>query len=91
MKQTSLITNQITVGMNGLQGYSVLNLNTHESKGAYLTVAFGGVILMMGLVAGIVILRRRNSNHPASQVMYSGAHIVGPHPRLVPQIITLLP
>lgn len=39
-----------------------------ESRGVYFTLAFAGVALMMAMVVGIVVLRRRNSTNPHNQV-----------------------
>ena len=39
-----------------------------ENKNVYVTVAFAGVALMVALLMGVVVMRRRNNRYPHHQV-----------------------
>ena len=39
-----------------------------ENKNMYVTVAFAGVALMVALLIGVVVIRRRHSRYPHHQV-----------------------
>ena len=41
-----------------------------ENKNMYFTVAFAGVALMVALLIGVVVMRRRNTRYPHHQVRY---------------------
>ena len=43
----------------------------NENKNMYVTVAFAGVALMVALLIGVVVMRRRNTRYPHHQVVYS--------------------
>lgn len=52
-----------------LQSYSVTRETSgSEGRGVYFTLAFAGLALMMAMVVGIVVLRRRNNSNPHNQV-----------------------
>lgn len=60
-----------------LQSFSVKRESSgSESRGVYFTLAFAGVALMMAMVVGIVVLRRRNSTNPHNQVSTVNISIV---------------
>ena len=40
-----------------------------ENKNIYVTVAFAGVALMVALLIGVVVIRRRNNRYPHHQVI----------------------
>ena len=40
-----------------------------ENKNMYVTVAFAGVALMVALLIGVVVMRRRNTRYPHHQVV----------------------
>ena len=42
----------------------------NENKNMYVTVAFAGVALMVALLIGVVVIRRRNTRYPHHQVKY---------------------
>ena len=52
------------------QTYSVRRVEMNESKNMYVTVAFAGVALMVALLIGVVVIRRRNTRYPHHQVKY---------------------
>lgn len=54
-----------------------------ESRGVYFTVAFAGVALMMAMVVGIVVLRRRNSTNPHNQGFMEVDQAITPEERHV--------
>ena len=51
------------------QTYSVRRVEMNESKNMYVTVAFAGVALMVALLIGVVVMRRRNTRYPHHQVV----------------------
>ncbi|XP_071529165.1 amyloid-beta-like protein isoform X2 [Panulirus ornatus] len=54
-----------------------------ESRGVYFTLAFAGVALMMAMVVGIVVLRRRNSTNPHNQGFMEVDQAITPEERHV--------
>ena len=56
-----------------LQGYSVRKIVGGKDGGnnttMYMTLSFAGVALMVAMVAGMVIVRKRNGRHPHHQVI----------------------
>ena len=52
------------------QTYSVRRVEMNENKNMYVTVAFAGVALMVALLIGVVVMRRRNTRYPHHQVKY---------------------
>ena len=42
----------------------------NENTNMYVTVAFAGVALMVALLIGVVVMRRRNTRYPHHQVRY---------------------
>ena len=54
---------------NFFQTYSVRRVEMNESKNMYVTVAFAGVALMVALLIGVVVMRRRNTRYPHHQVV----------------------
>lgn len=64
--------------------YSVMRESSgSESRGVYFTLAFAGVALMMAMVVGIVVLRRRNSTNPHSQGFMEVDQAITPEERHV--------
>lgn len=57
--------------------------SSSESRGVYFTVAFAGVALMMAMVVGIVVLRRRNSTNPHNQGFMEVDQAITPEERHV--------
>ena len=53
---------------NYFQTYSVRRVEMNENKNVYVTVAFAGVALMVALLIGVVVMRRRNTRYPHHQV-----------------------
>merc|ERR1711874_56595 len=47
--------------------YSVRRVEMTENKNMYVTVAFAGVALMVALLIGVVVMRRRNTRYPHHQ------------------------
>jgi len=47
--------------------YSVRRVEMTENKNVYVTVAFAGVALMVALLMGVVVMRRRNNRYPHHQ------------------------
>lgn len=75
LKLSSLMNGKVNVIFLSLQSYSVTRESSgSESRGVYFTLAFAGVALMMAMVVGIVVLRRRNSTNPHSQVSTANIH-----------------
>ena len=56
-----------------MQGYSVRKIVGGKDGGnnttMYMTLSFAGVALMVAMVAGMVIVRKRNGRHPHHQVI----------------------
>ena len=40
-----------------------------EKRSVYVTVAFAGVALMVAMLIGVVVIRRRSSRYPQHQVL----------------------
>ena len=55
---------------NFFQTYSVRRVEMSENKNMYVTVSFAGVALMVALLIGVVVMRRRNTRYPHHQVEY---------------------
>ena len=51
-----------------LQTYSVRRVEMGEKRNVYVTVAFAGVALMVAMVIGVVVMRRRSARYPQHQV-----------------------
>jgi len=65
-------------------GYSVTRESSgRESRGVYFTLAFAGVALMIAMVVGIVVLRRRNSTNPQNQGFMEVDQAITPEERHV--------
>lgn len=65
-------------------GYSVTREGSgRESRGVYFTLAFAGVALMIAMVVGIVVLRRRNSTNPQNQGFMEVDQAITPEERHV--------
>merc|ERR1719400_2872577 len=47
--------------------YSVRRVEMSENKNMYVTVSFAGVALMVALLIGVVVMRRRNNRYPHHQ------------------------
>merc|ERR1719336_1765145 len=47
--------------------YSVRRVEMKENKNMYVTVSFAGVALMVALLIGVVVIRRRNTRYPHHQ------------------------
>merc|ERR1712203_1352590 len=47
--------------------YSVRRVEMGESRSAYVTLAFAGVALMVAMLIGVVVLRKRSSRFPSHQ------------------------
>ena len=54
--------------MNVFQTYSVRRVEVGEKRSVYVTVAFAGVALMVAMLIGVVVVRRRSSRFPQHQV-----------------------
>ena len=52
-----------------LQTYSVRRVEVGEKRSVYVTVAFAGVALMVAMLIGVVVIRRRSSRYPQHQVL----------------------
>ena len=52
------------------QTYSVRRVEMGEKRNVYVTVAFAGVALMMAMVIGVVVMRRRSARYPQHQVRH---------------------
>ena len=52
------------------QTYSVRRVEMSDNKNMYVTVSFAGVALMVALLIGVVVMRRRNNRYPHHQVWY---------------------
>ena len=50
------------------QTYSVRRVEVGEKRNVYVTVAFAGVALMVAMLIGVVVVRRRSSRYPQHQV-----------------------
>lgn len=50
------------------QTYSVRRVEVGEKRNVYVTVAFAGVALMVAMLIGVVVVRRRSSRFPQHQV-----------------------
>lgn len=67
-----------------LQTYSVRRVEVGEKRSVYVTVAFAGVALMVAMLIGVVVIRRRSSRYPQHQVLpllasaHCAMHIPGP-------------
>merc|ERR1712240_429429 len=48
--------------------YSVRRVEMGESRSVYVTLAFAGVALMVAMLIGVVVLRKRSSRFPSHQV-----------------------
>lgn len=60
---------QLDVYLSLLQGYSVRKVNMEEdNKSVYLTLTFVGMALLAAIVAGFVVVKKRNGRHPHHQV-----------------------
>ncbi|KAK7072498.1 Amyloid-like protein 2 [Halocaridina rubra] len=69
---------------HSLASYSVTRESSgSESRGVYFTVAFAGVALMVAMVVGIVVLRRRNSTNPHNQGFMEVDQAITPEERHV--------
>ena len=69
-----------------LQTYSVRRVEMGESRSVYVTLAFAGVALMVALLIGVVVLRKRSSRFPSHQVISQGhspASYLNPIPAVV--------
>ena len=55
--------------MRVLQTYSVRRVEVGEKRSVYVTVAFAGVALMVAMLIGVVVIRRRSSRYPQHQVL----------------------
>jgi len=65
-------------------GYSVTRESSgRESRGVYFTLAFAGVALMIAMVVGIVVLRRRNISNPQNQGFMEVDQAITPEERHV--------
>ncbi len=40
-----------------------------DGNSVYMTLAFAGIAMMAALIAGIVVIRKRNGRHPHNQVI----------------------
>jgi amyloid beta A4 protein len=49
-----------------------------ESRSVYVTLAFAGVALMVALLIGVVVLRRRSGRFPSHQVGAERRRLPGP-------------
>merc|ERR1712203_168278 len=47
--------------------YSVRRVEMGESRSVYVTLAFAGVALMVAMLIGVVVLRKRSSRFPSHQ------------------------
>jgi amyloid beta A4 protein len=47
--------------------YSVRRVEVGEKRNVYVTVAFAGVALMVAMLIGVVVVRRRSSRFPQHQ------------------------
>merc|ERR1719195_2207576 len=47
--------------------YSVRRVEVGEKRSVYVTVAFAGVALMVAMLIGVVVIRRRSSRYPQHQ------------------------
>merc|ERR1712112_787768 len=47
--------------------YSVRRVEMGEKRNVYVTVAFAGVALMVAMVIGVVVMRRRSARYPQHQ------------------------
>ena len=69
-----------------LQTYSVRRVEVGEKRSVYVTVAFAGVALMVAMLIGVVVIRRRSSRYPQHQVLpllasaHCAMHIAGTPP-----------
>ncbi|ROT64590.1 hypothetical protein C7M84_017461 [Penaeus vannamei] len=54
-----------------------------EGRGVYFTLAFAGLALMMAMVVGIVVLRRRNNSNPHNQGFMEVDQAITPEERHV--------
>ena len=52
------------------QTYSVRRVEMGEKRNVYVTVAFAGVALMVAMVIGVVVMRRRSARYPQHQVRH---------------------
>jgi len=49
--------------------YSVRRVEMGESRSVYVTLAFAGVALMVAMLIGVVVLRKRSSRFPSHQLV----------------------
>ena len=42
-----------------------------EKRNVYVTMAFAGVALMVAMLIGVVVMRRRSARYPQHQVYFS--------------------
>merc|ERR1719400_2813093 len=49
--------------------YSVRRVEVGEKRSVYVTVAFAGVALMVAMLIGVVVVRRRSSRFPQHQLL----------------------
>jgi len=49
--------------------YSVRRVEMGEKRNVYVTVAFAGVALMVAMVIGVVVMRRRSARYPQHQLV----------------------
>lgn len=64
------------IGLNfiffhAVQGFSIRRVDMKEDNSVYMTLAFAGLALMAAMVAGMVVMKKRNAKHPHHQVRYS--------------------
>lgn len=45
-----------------------------EKRNVYVTVAFAGVAMMVAMLVGVVVIRRRSSRYPQHQVTMLSQH-----------------
>merc|ERR550517_1240115 len=54
--------------------YSVRRVEMGESRSVYVTLAFAGVALMVAMLIGVVVLRKRSSRFPSHQEFWVNYH-----------------
>merc|ERR1719229_719011 len=59
--------------------YSVRRVEMGESRSVYVTLAFAGVALMVAMLIGVVVLRKRSSRFPSHQLVSVQTTKVGGH------------
>ena len=61
-----------------MQTYSVRRVEMPENRSVYVTLAFAGVALMVALLIGVVVLRKRSSRFPHHQVQNFSTAVAAP-------------